>query len=675
GPSLHSSELNSFIDFAGSPFFVQQKTEPWIAKEVDGVRHPLRAGVSAFGAGGANAHVILERFEGIPRPRGSMDAERVFPLSARNEEQLREAALRLRDHLLRDLARAEANRQDIDDISFTLRAGRKSFDYRLAVVAASKEELLERLGIFLAGRQDVSVLTGHVKNAAGITRILNREEKEAFIQLLSRDRDPRKLAQLWTDGLLADWQGSQPEGTGRRVSLPTYPFADRRHWLERKSLAALTPGNGPAALHPMIDSNESTFERQVFRKTFHDRQFFIHDHLVSGIPTLPGVAYLDFARKAGELAAGRRVKSIRNILWISPITVADGKPTQAFIELKPQGDAVHFEVFGEGSDGKRQPFSQGRITYFPLDGETSEESIDLAAVQARCRKIIDGKDAYPKFKAFGLELGPSFQVLQEVSKSDDEVLGKLKIPEHILAEFQDFLLHPSLVDGSLQAGMAAQLGGAAKEMFVPYSIGEVEILHPLQPTCYSYVRSANAPGAKVSKANVLIVDETGKVLVKILDSVGVPLVSVHEKPMTSASTSDAAEFPQLFYAPDWIDSSAATTAPKLDPILFLDYEGGSGALYRERLAASGSDPRLAARVQAGSAYAESANLDYTVDPRAPGDWQRLGESLAKAGFALEKVCFAWPLAPFQDRREEPDEALRQTLNHGVFALFHLAQAL
>ncbi|HKP96343.1 MAG TPA: SDR family NAD(P)-dependent oxidoreductase [Fibrobacteria bacterium] len=680
-PSLHSAELNGFIDFAGSPFYVQQKAEPWLAKEVDGIKHPLRAGVSSFGAGGANAHVILERYEGALRPRGDSGAERVFPLSARSEEQLRDAAIRLRDHLLRDLARVEGSRQDLDDISFTLRVGRKSFDHRLAVVAVSKEELLERLGTFLGGGKDASVLAGHVKNAAGITKMLNRQEKEAFIQLLSRDRDPRKLAQLWTDGLLADWQGSQPEGTGRRVSLPTYPFAGKRHWVERKPQAAPAPGNGPAALHPMIDANESTFERQVFRKTFHDRQFFIFDHLVSGIPTLPGVAYLDFARKAGELAAGRRVKSIRNILWISPITVAGGKPTRAFIELKPQGDTVQFEVFGEGQDGRRQPFSQGRITYAPLDGEAPTESIDLAAVQARCRKVIDGKDAYPKFKAFGLDLGPSFQVLQEVSKSDEEVLGKLRIPEHILGEFQDFLLHPSLVDGSLQAGMAAQLGGAAKEMFVPYSIGEVEILHPLQPLCYSYVRSANAPGSKVSKANVLIVDETGKVLVKILDSVGVPLVSVHEKPAASVNAADAAEFPKLFYVPDWIDAPPAAAAPNPDPILFFDCEGGLGTLYRERLAAAGGDPRRAARVRPGSAYGESGDLDYAIDPGAPEDYQRLCESLAKAGFALGKICFAWPLSPDQDgqaRAEEATEAgeaLRQALDHSVFALFHLVQAL
>jgi acyl transferase domain-containing protein len=59
-PSLHSAELNELIDFVHSPFYVVQKVEEWSAKEVDGVRMPLRAGISSFGAGGANAHIIME---------------------------------------------------------------------------------------------------------------------------------------------------------------------------------------------------------------------------------------------------------------------------------------------------------------------------------------------------------------------------------------------------------------------------------------------------------------------------------------------------------------------------------------------------------------------------------------------------------------------------------------
>ena len=61
-------------------------------------------------------------------------------------------------------------------------------------------------------------------------------------------------------GLLSDWQGFQPESSGKRVSLPTYPFADRRHWAADPSTVrrAFRPAVG---LHPLIDTNESPRRR------------------------------------------------------------------------------------------------------------------------------------------------------------------------------------------------------------------------------------------------------------------------------------------------------------------------------------------------------------------------------------------------------------------------------
>src|SRR5262249_30684155 len=51
-PSLHSTELNQNIDFANSPFYVQQQVAEWQPKVLDGVHFPRRAGISTIGIGG-----------------------------------------------------------------------------------------------------------------------------------------------------------------------------------------------------------------------------------------------------------------------------------------------------------------------------------------------------------------------------------------------------------------------------------------------------------------------------------------------------------------------------------------------------------------------------------------------------------------------------------------------
>jgi acyl transferase domain-containing protein/NAD(P)-dependent dehydrogenase (short-subunit alcohol dehydrogenase family)/acyl carrier protein len=59
-PSLHSDSINPNIDFSNTAFYLQHELSAWPQLEMDGVKIPRRAGLSSFGAGGSNAHVILE---------------------------------------------------------------------------------------------------------------------------------------------------------------------------------------------------------------------------------------------------------------------------------------------------------------------------------------------------------------------------------------------------------------------------------------------------------------------------------------------------------------------------------------------------------------------------------------------------------------------------------------
>ncbi|MFF8092950.1 type I polyketide synthase [Streptomyces sp. NPDC016675] len=136
-PSLHFDRPNPLIDFDASPFRVPTALEDWPEGE-----HPRRAGVSAFGIGGTNAHVVLE--EAPPTapaaPRPPEDGRRlVLPLSARTAGALRGQA----DALARHLERRPGQR--LDDIAHSLRTDRPALRHRLTVTAATREEALDAL--------------------------------------------------------------------------------------------------------------------------------------------------------------------------------------------------------------------------------------------------------------------------------------------------------------------------------------------------------------------------------------------------------------------------------------------------------------------------------------------------------------------------------------------------
>jgi acyl transferase domain-containing protein len=60
-PTLHCDRPNPAFGFEKSPFYINSETRPWI----HGAATPRRAGVSAFGFGGINAHAILEEHVGV----------------------------------------------------------------------------------------------------------------------------------------------------------------------------------------------------------------------------------------------------------------------------------------------------------------------------------------------------------------------------------------------------------------------------------------------------------------------------------------------------------------------------------------------------------------------------------------------------------------------------------
>ncbi|MEB9896098.1 SDR family NAD(P)-dependent oxidoreductase [Bacillus cereus] len=127
-PSLHFERENPKIDFANSPFVVNTDLTPW-----ESGRYPLRSGVSSFGIGGTNAHVVLEEAP-VLEPSGEGRTDKLLLLSARTATALAEAKTRLAKFL--------TGRPDINlaDAAYTLQAGRKAFEWRAAFVCRTAEE-------------------------------------------------------------------------------------------------------------------------------------------------------------------------------------------------------------------------------------------------------------------------------------------------------------------------------------------------------------------------------------------------------------------------------------------------------------------------------------------------------------------------------------------------------
>jgi thioester reductase-like protein len=217
-PSQHADPPNPNIDFAASPFRVALEAEPW-PRHQGGA--PRLAAVSSFGAGGANAHVVLEEPPAVTRSPALAECQYPVLLSARSRERLAASVSALMAFLRSERGAASP----LADISWTLLVGRQAFEFRLALVASSREELIERLGEFEAG--DGAEPVSSRQRGLG-----ESEPDREYLGMLAARGDVSRLADLWVQGWNVDWETLREPTRGRIVSLPTYPFARERYWID-----------------------------------------------------------------------------------------------------------------------------------------------------------------------------------------------------------------------------------------------------------------------------------------------------------------------------------------------------------------------------------------------------------------------------------------------------------
>ncbi|PKM94961.1 MAG: hypothetical protein CVU84_08535 [Firmicutes bacterium HGW-Firmicutes-1] len=514
-PSIHSAKLNANIKFENTPFTVQQRLEEWKQPDIEGKKYLRRAGISSFGAGGSNAHILVEEYI-YNELEYYENREQLIVLSARNEERLLAYSQELIRYLMESFVEQQKyGRTSLEQIAYTLQVGREAMTERLGIIASSIEELIEKLEQYLLNNLETDNLyLGTVKEKSGMSDQLDDDDEgQAFVFALIKNKKLNKLAKLWVTGVEVDWK-TLYNNTIRRVSLPTYPFAKVRYWVPEQEGGAVeafhNTQNIISKLHPMIDQNISTIDEQMFSTTFSGEEFFLKDHVIEGKMILPGVAYIEMARAAGELSGVLGITKIKDILWIRPITI-HGPLVEVHIGLYPKEDSLEYEISTRNND-QIIVHSQGRLLFEDENFlDLKEEKVDIETIIQRCTETISSEVLYQRLGEAGFTYGKHFQPITKIVVGEGEALAYLQLSNNGIDTLEEFKLHPSLMDGALQS-----VAGLSKDEYLPFALGEVDILRELKEKCYAHVcLTLDTPSIKKYCINLL--DEEGEVLVRLKD--------------------------------------------------------------------------------------------------------------------------------------------------------------
>ncbi|HEX3106702.1 MAG TPA: beta-ketoacyl synthase N-terminal-like domain-containing protein, partial [Terriglobales bacterium] len=160
-PSLHSTALNTYLNWEKLSIQVASEAVPWERMEI-----PRRAGVSSFGMSGTNCHVILEEAPGREPARAEQPGPYLLALSARSKGSLHSLAASYVQWL-------ELESPNISDVARTSGEGRSHLEYRAGIVALNISEARSLL-LAMSGCQAVNEVREGALPRGQLARVLLR---------------------------------------------------------------------------------------------------------------------------------------------------------------------------------------------------------------------------------------------------------------------------------------------------------------------------------------------------------------------------------------------------------------------------------------------------------------------------------------------------------------------
>lgn len=602
----HLDQANPYIDLQTSPFFLVRDSSDWLAPHSgDGSLLPRRAGISSFGIGGSNAHIVLEEYL-APANTGEYDlpldkpnTSYVVPLSANDPARLRASIQNLLKFLsagnaspelsvapvpgLAELQRLAAQVLDVAEheidpkqafadygmtamaLNTLCQALQDSWRVSLDMAEAMTCYNLQELSALLPAQQlpaeadtTLAGTTGAELAMASLARTLQvgrkalpcraafvvrdvEELRQALTQYLEQPRTPltplpqleedivqamqatvqqwhdngqyRKIADYWERGLAIDWNLFYAEHAPALISLPGYPFARQRHWVEA------VPSHAPQAqarLHPLLHRNVSNLREQQFIAEFDGNEFFIADHKIHNEKVMSSSAPLEMARAAASLSGVTDLRGLRDVVWKHAIVARDGS-VQVNTALYYREQDLHFEVRAENG----LPACNGVL----LTGAAAPcpAALDLAQIKARCTCQLSADACYEAFTAQDVTLGPGLRVIRALYFGPEDALAELQL--EAATTDPSLLLHPALLDGTIQTLIRYEMEnrGWLLSVILPTRLTQVTFFAASLPSSLTvvvrFVGEGSDRGLKTMRYNVTLCDNAGQVLLTIQDFV------------------------------------------------------------------------------------------------------------------------------------------------------------
>ncbi len=626
-PSLNFAEPNRHIDFCQSAMYVVDRATPW--KQEDA---PRRAGINSFGLSGTNCHVIVEQAP-LHVQRENRRTQEIVCLSAKSKESLW--------GLVADYCAFLPRHEDlsIGDIAYTAATGRGHYAWRAAILADSPRMLRQKLEKLLAhdlnSIENEGIFCGtHKIVAEGRSSYAPGELTEAQALAYTRQAETAGdnyalLCKNYVLGASVDWRAVYPEGSGQRVSLPTYHFERTLCWAGPKKAPEIQQEQDFLCAHVTGCLAESK-DLSIYALRFDlEQDWVLQEHKIAGSNIIPGTVYLDIltqlCRKLWDSAL-----CVDTLVFLAPLAVREGAK-EAQLKLTKHDEGWQFQVLSQ-EDGTWSVHCEGRFHLIAHRGQTislRELTEDLGQPLSIDVTENDGETA----------VGPRWNCCKSLRPWKDGYLLELELPQDYTGDLAHYAYHPAMADVSVN--LAAQLNYHSN-LYLPLQYKKLSVYSRLPGHFYCYFRPIPGKGRETFSFAVQLFDQQGQLLAQA------------EEYTTKRVEQYQSFFANSFYKVNWQEREALT-ASSFPEVLALLHKGQNPVLVKS-LEEKGCQ---LIHVAPGAEFSQIDRNHFTVAPTTES-YGLLLSALANEG--CHHILHGWNLEP------------NVTEEESIWSAFHLAKA-
>jgi acyl transferase domain-containing protein/NADPH:quinone reductase-like Zn-dependent oxidoreductase/acyl carrier protein len=488
------------------------------------------------------------------------------------------------------------------------------------------------------------------------------------------------LGTLYVKGARIDWQGFDRDYAHSRVALPTYPFQRKRYWVNPARNQMENHGSGPA-LHPLLHRRiQSPKISQIIFEAVLDTEVlpYLKDHRIFGEIVVPATVYLEMSQAAASFVFDEKPYRVEDFNILQPLFIEEVVPsTVQIIVSSPNGDDAEFEIFSLGKKSAKAPewslHANGRMC---LDGERSEHSVmdRFVPKESGGSERLNPESFYNKLAVHGIEYGPAFRGLENITRIGEQAMGRIRIPDVLGNEVGGYRLHPALLDSCIQLLGTALYGetgspGDSKDIYLPTGLEHYRVFRPGQEAAWCVGAIRKGAGQQILVGDVRVFARDGCLLAEVL---GLRFKRADEGTLRRINTKVASDW---LYRLEWQVLEHKEKSVRSEHltglwIIFSEHDD-LGRSLADRIRTFGAEVHL---VFPGKGYEEPSPHHTLIHPSSSEDMRRLFRKANAAGNGpVRGIVHLWSMGILPPANDSP--SMEAFLELGWPSVLNLVQAL